>query len=188
MKWAKWIVAVVIAPVAVCGDAIYPREGIAAMPEIDACVVLDPSESAPEPAHSASKSLELRRYRNLVSVASHANGVDDALVHAVIFAESSYDPDAISPSGASGLMQLMPETAKRYGVRDIFDPAQNIQGGTKHLKELLELFEGDVELALAAYNAGPGAVLRAGHRIPPYPQTAAYVPKVMGYYKRFQSN
>jgi soluble lytic murein transglycosylase-like protein len=84
-------------------------------------------------------------------------------------------------------MQLMPETAKRYGVRNAFDPAQNINGGVKHLKELLVQFEGDMELAIAAYNAGPNAVIRAGNRIPAYPQTAAYVPRVIAYYREVQA-
>ncbi len=92
----------------------------------------------------------------------------------------------LSPAGASGLMQLMPDTAKRYGVRDIFDPAQNVQGGVRHLKDLLEMFGGDLELALAAYNAGPYAVIRAGNKVPPDPQTKAYVPRVIGYYRGLQ--
>lgn len=121
-------------------------------------------------------------YSNLVETASRANGVEGRLVHAVIWAESSYNAKAVSASGAEGLMQLMPATAKRYGVRDAFDPAQNINGGVKHLKELLDQFDGDLELAVAAYNAGAYAVIRAGNRIPPYPQTAAYVPKVIAYY------
>jgi soluble lytic murein transglycosylase-like protein len=123
------------------------------------------------------------RYAALVEAASRAHGVDSALVHAVIFAESSYDANAVSPAGASGLMQLSPETARRYGVRDVFNPADNIRGGVMHLKALLELFGGDVELAVAAYNAGENAVIRAGYRVPPYPETAKYVPKVIGQYR-----
>jgi len=131
---------------------------------------------------------EIRRYSGIVNTASRAHGVDGALVHAVIWAESSYNPNAVSAAGASGLMQLMPETAKRYGVSNLFDPAQNINGGVKYLKELLVLFDGDTELAVAAYNAGPNAVIRAGNRIPAYPQTTAYVPKVIGYHRRFQAS
>jgi soluble lytic murein transglycosylase-like protein len=121
-------------------------------------------------------------YSRIVESASRAHGVEGRLVHALIWAESSYNPKAVSPSGAEGLMQLMPATAKRYGVRDSFDPVQNIAGGVKLLRELLDQFDGDRELAVAAYNAGAGAVVRAGNRIPPYPQTAAYVPKVIAYY------
>src|SRR5260221_1997430 len=126
-------------------------------------------------------------YSTYVDAASRAHGVEVRLVHAVIWAESSYDPKAVSASGAEGLMQLMPDTAKRFGVRDSFDPKQNIDGGVKLLRELLDQFDGDLELAVAAYNAGANAVVRAGNRIPPYPQTAAYVPKVIAYYHRLEA-
>ena len=126
-------------------------------------------------------------YSSMVEAASRAHGVEVRLVHAVIWAESSYDAKAVSASGAEGLMQLMPATARRYGVRDSFDPRQNIDGGVKHLKDLLEQFDGDLELAVAAYNAGAYAVVRAGNRIPNYPQTAAYVPKVIAYYHRLEA-
>ena len=129
----------------------------------------------------------VRRFAPIVSRAARVHGVDEALVHAVIFAESSYDPDAISPAGASGLMQLMPATAAHYGVRDLFDPAQNVSGGVRLLRDLLAKFDGNVELALAAYNAGAYAVIRAGNRVPPHTETAAYVPKVIDYYRHFQS-
>ena len=126
-------------------------------------------------------------YASIVETASRAHGVEERLVHALIWAESSYDPKAVSPSGAEGLMQLMPATAKRYGVRDAFDPKQNIDGGVKHLRELLDQFDGDLELVVAAYNAGANAVVRAGNRIPPYPQTVAYVPKVIAYYHHLET-
>jgi soluble lytic murein transglycosylase-like protein len=125
-----------------------------------------------------------QRYSFLVDRVSRSQGVDPLLVHAMVLAESSYDPGAMSPAGAAGLMQLMPETAKRYGVRDAFDPEQNLRGGVRHLKDLLAQFDGDVELAVAAYNAGPNAVIRAGHRVPPNVETARYVPKVMEIYRR----
>jgi soluble lytic murein transglycosylase-like protein len=99
-----------------------------------------------------------------------------ALVDSVIQVESNYDPFAVSPKGAQGLMQLMPETAKRFGVKDIFDPKQNIEGGVRYLKFLQETFK-DERLALAAYNAGEGAVERYGS-VPPYPETVDYVAKV----------
>ncbi len=129
----------------------------------------------------------VRRFAPIVARAARVHGVDEALVHAVIFAESSYDPDAISPAGASGLMQLMPATAAHYGVRDLFDPAQNVGGGVRFLRDLLKRFDGNVELAVAAYNAGAYAVIRAGNRVPPHPETAAYVPKVIDYYRHFQA-
>lgn len=106
-------------------------------------------------------------------------GVDPALVHAVINAESGYNPVAVSRAGAQGLMQLMPGTAKRYSVKNAFDPEQNIRGGTRYLRDLLVMFDNNLELALAAYNAGENAVLRHGRKIPPYRETKAYVPKVI---------
>lgn len=104
--------------------------------------------------------------------------VDKALVKAIIHAESAFNPGAVSAKGASGLMQLMPGTAERYGVRNVFDPTQNVTGGVRYMRELLEMFKFDMRLALAAYNAGENAVLRHGG-IPPYPETENYVSKVM---------
>ncbi len=141
--------------------------------------------AAPKPAMALPVDAAFVRYSRLVDEASRAHGVDGALVHAIILAESSYDPEAVSAVGATGLMQLMPATAREHGVSDPFDPAKNIHGGVKHLKGLLVRFDGDVELALAAYNAGPGAVIRAGYRIPPNPETTAFVPKVIGYQRNF---
>ncbi len=130
---------------------------------------------------------ELRRYAAIILGASRAHGVEGDLVRAVIWAESSYNPDALSPAGAGGLMQLMPQTAERYGVRNVFDPEENIRAGVKMLGELLVQFDGDVELTLAAYNAGPNAVIRAGNRIPPQTETAAYVPRVLACYRRLHA-
>jgi soluble lytic murein transglycosylase-like protein len=109
------------------------------------------------------------------------------LVHAVITAESSYNPDAISKAGAVGLMQLMPETAKQYGVSNRRDPKQSIYGGSRYLNYLLKLFNNDLVLALAAYNAGEGAVKKYGNKIPPYKETQNYVNKVIDYYKKYRS-
>jgi soluble lytic murein transglycosylase-like protein len=100
----------------------------------------------------------------------------------VIGVESAYDARAVSKRGAAGLMQLMPPTAARFGVTDPFDPVQNIRGGTQYLQELLRRFGNDVELALAAYNAGEAAVERYGRKVPPYPETIAYVPRVLRAY------
>jgi soluble lytic murein transglycosylase-like protein len=111
------------------------------------------------------------------------HGVDPLLVHAVVRAESGYDPKAVSPKGAAGLMQLMPETARRYGVADRFDPATNLEGGVRYLRHLLGMFGGNVALALAAYNAGEESVLRAGGRVPDYRETTAYVRRVRLYYR-----
>lgn len=110
------------------------------------------------------------------------------LLHAVITAESSYDPNAISRAGAVGLMQLMPETARQYGVSNRRNPKQNIFGGSRYLRYLLKLFNNDLELALAAYNAGEKTVKRYGYRIPPYRETQNYVKKVIEYYKQYNSS
>ncbi|MDV7211498.1 lytic transglycosylase domain-containing protein [Azotobacter beijerinckii] len=128
-----------------------------------------------------------RPYAALVAAAAAEHGLPEALLHAVIRAESNYDPHAISPKGAAGLMQLMPDTARELGVADVWDPAANIRGGARYLKRLLEMFDQDLSLAVAAYNAGPGAVIGSGSAIPPSAETQRYVPKVLEYYRRLQS-
>jgi hypothetical protein len=112
--------------------------------------------------------------------------LDPALLHAVIATESGYITNAVSRKGALGLMQLMPDTARRYGVTDPFNPAQNIQAGTQHLNSLLKRFDNNLFLALAAYNSGESNVVKYGTRIPPFPETQAYVPKVMRLYRKYQ--
>jgi soluble lytic murein transglycosylase-like protein len=119
------------------------------------------------------------RYASLIERTARRLSLHPELLHAVIRAESAYDPTAVSPAGAIGLMQLMPATADRYGVSDIYDPAENIRGGARYLRFLLDLFEHDLRLALAGYNAGENAVAKYGNRIPPYPETQQYVRKVM---------
>lgn len=124
-------------------------------------------------------------YAPLVEEAARQSRLDPRLLHAVIATESGYNPAARSPKGAQGLMQLMPATARRYGVVNAFEPRNNILGGARYLADLLVMFDQDVQLALAAYNAGEHAVLRHGRRIPPFRETTAYVPRVMSYYKAF---
>jgi len=119
--------------------------------------------------------------------AAAENGVEPALVTAVIAAESNFDPRALSAKGAQGLMQLMPATANDLGVRDVWDPDQNIRGGTEHLARLLGKYDDDVSLALAAYNAGEGTVDRHGG-VPPFQETQTYVRRVLGYYRSYRGS
>jgi soluble lytic murein transglycosylase-like protein len=114
------------------------------------------------------------------------NGVDPLLLYSVMHQESSFKSGAISPKGARGLMQLMPGTAARYGVTNIFDPKQNIEGGARYLRFLLDRFDGDLSLALAGYNAGEGAVEKYGWRIPPYSETQEYVRRISRRYSLLQ--
>ncbi len=118
------------------------------------------------------------RYDELIQHHSTAHGVSADLVRAVIQAESAFNPFAISPKGAMGLMQLMPATARELGVNDPFQPSDNIRGGVTYLARLLARFDQNVELALAAYNAGPGSVDKYGGVVPPYRETQAYVKKI----------
>ena len=120
--------------------------------------------------------------RELASAAARRHGLDPDLVMAVVSVESGFRPQAVSPKGAQGLMQLMPRTASSLGVANALDPAQNLDGGTRHLGQLLTLYGGDVTRALAAYNAGEGAVDRHGG-VPPYRETRAYVKKVLERYR-----
>ena len=127
------------------------------------------------------------RYSRHIFEAARLTRLEPALIHAVISAESGYNPFARSRKGAVGLMQLMPDTAKRYGVKNRLDPAQSIHGGARYLRDLIRLFNNDLQLAVAAYNAGENAVVRHGNRIPPYSETMTYVPRVMSYYKKYRT-
>jgi len=127
------------------------------------------------------------RYSRHIFEAARLTRLEPALIHAVISAESGYNPFARSRKGAAGLMQLMPDTAKRYGVKNRLDPAQSIHGGARYLRDLIRLFKNDLQLAVAAYNAGENAVVRHGNRIPPYSETMTYVPRVMSYYKKYRT-
>jgi len=118
----------------------------------------------------------------LIDKAANENGVDPALLDAVVSVESSYDPNCRSRAGAMGLTQLMPSNVKELGVSDPFDPAQNLDGGARQLAQLIAKYPGRLDLALAAYNAGPGAVAKAGNNIPNYPETQNYVRKVLDLY------
>src|SRR5450830_29094 len=121
-----------------------------------------------------------------VTSAARQTSIEPALLHAVIRVESNYNPNALSPQGARGLMQLMPSTAKRFNVHNAYDPKQNILAGAQYLRELQTLFNGNIQLVLAAYNAGPNAVAKYGFKIPPYLETRLYVPKVLNVYQQLR--
>ena len=151
----------------------------------DAFRLVAPDTPRKEPAIPAW--LADKPYAALIQTAALEAALDPALVHAVIFVESGYNPAARSPKGAIGLMQVMPDTALRYGVADPGrSPEVNLKAGTRYLKDLMGLFEGRLELALAAYNAGENAVIRHGQRIPPYQETRLYVPAVLERYHEWR--
>lgn len=145
--------------------------------EAPAVPVVDASALVPEAV------LASRPFAALISTVAATHDVDVRLVHAVIEQESNYQARARSKKGARGLMQLMPATARGLGVDDPFDPAQNLDGGARFIRDMLRRYGGDAERALAAYNAGPGAVDRYGG-IPPFAETQAYVPKVLTRYRQ----
>jgi soluble lytic murein transglycosylase-like protein len=132
--------------------------------------------------------LEGKPFQDHVIVAAKDTQLDPALIHAVITAESNYNPNAVSNKGAQGLMQLMPDTARRYGVKpkEIKLPEKNIMAGSQYLADLIRMFDGDLRLALAGYNAGENVVVRYGRKVPPYAETQAYVPRVLRVYDQLR--
>ncbi|WON74856.1 lytic transglycosylase domain-containing protein [Nitrosospira sp. Is2] len=143
--------------------------------------VAGPSNTPVEPRTKA-------QYGGIIEEIARAYGLESALIHAVVSVESAYRVTAVSKKGAGGLMQLMPETAQRYGVTDRLDPVQNLHGGARYLSDLLKMFNGDMRLTLAAYNAGENNVIKYGNQIPPFQETRAYVPKVMELYRKYQAS
>ena len=148
-----------------------------------------PTASAPVASYSVPKAEGIRvtrsatadrarAYDDLISEHSRTHGVRPDLVRAVMQVESGFNPSARSPKGAMGLMQLMPATAKQYGVRNAFNPAENVRAGVAYLRQLLDRYNDNEELALAAYNAGPGAVDKHGQNVPPYRETQSYVTRI----------
>jgi soluble lytic murein transglycosylase-like protein len=151
-----------------------------------------PAESAaqavPRPESVSSKKTAVRvktGYHAIIQQAGRRHGVEAALIQAIIMAESSYNPRAVSNRGAAGLMQLMPATADSMGVKDKFDPEHNIDGGVRYFKRMLVRFDGDTRLALAAYNAGARNV-RQYNGIPPYKATRSYIARVFKYYHTYK--
>ena len=124
-------------------------------------------------------------YKHLIDQAAKKSALQPALIRAVIAIESAFNPRAVSSAGAQGLMQLHPSTARRYGVDDAFDPEQNIHGGARYLGDLMRRYGNNLELVLAAYNAGEQAVDRYGRQIPPFRETQEYVPAVLRLYRQF---
>ena len=121
-------------------------------------------------------------FDEIIDTAAAQTSVEASLLRAVIVVESAFDPDAVSSKGARGLMQLMPATARAYGAKDVDDPAQNIHAGARYLRDLIDRYENNLELVLAAYNAGETAVEQYGRQIPPFAETQAYVPRVLRVY------
>lgn len=145
-------------------------------------LVPDPAGPAPDPPPARGESLD-----SIVQEAAHLYGLDTALLHAIIVVESGYDPHAVSRKGAIGLMQLMPQTARYYGVVDPYDASQNVNGGAQHLRHLLLRFDDDIALSVAAYNAGEQAIVERDGDIPSYPETQRYVLKVLENYARLKA-
>lgn len=136
-------------------------------------------------AGSRSSSPQIHSYRDIIRQNARVYRLEEALVKAVIKAESNYNPQSVSNKGAQGLMQLIPETARLMNVGDPFNPAENIRGGSNYLRLMLDQFNGNLDLALAAYNAGPNAVQRHGG-IPPYTETRNYVQRVRRYLEQYR--
>jgi soluble lytic murein transglycosylase-like protein len=145
-------------------------------------IVLPAAQAGVQPGANNMETTGNAKYDELVRQSAARNGIDPNLIVAVMRQESGFNPHARSYKGASGLMQLMPATARRFGVMNIYDPVENIEGGAKYLRFLLDTFNGDVNLVLAGYNAGEGAVINSGYRIPRYRETQNYVQSISARY------
>lgn len=160
-----------------------PRSAVT-LGDLDAAISADVREGFtlfPQDADAA-KLLRAMPYGDALAAAAERHSLDGLLLAAIVEHESSFDPTRVSPRGAVGLMQLLPATGRAYGAEDLFNPGVNIDAGSRYLSYLLELYEGDLELALAAYNAGPAAVARYGG-VPPYRETRQYVERVKAQYE-----
>src|SRR5271157_2346568 len=157
--------------------------GVAEIPAADV-LTIEPEEvfePLPEPLGPTTP------FHDIIRAAADRYGVDADLIHCVIAIESNFNPKAISPKNARGLMQLMPQTAAQLGVANIFDPKENVDGGTRYLRDMLARYKNDLTLALAAYNAGPERVEQYGRRVPPYPETVKYIQRIARSYAHFKS-
>ena len=146
----------------------------------------NPLKAIPQKPPALPEHLQAKPFAREIESAARASELDPILVHALIHVESRHQADAISPKGALGLMQVLPETAQRFGINNPGKPEQNLLAGTRYLRSLLNLFDQRIDLALAAYNAGEGAVLRYGGNIPPFPETQHYVPSVLEKYESWR--
>lgn len=180
--------ASITADVPVVGEPDAPESAPAPAP-VAAQASAGPLANAAPLAHAPTRvtSPDALPFDTLVQRAAEVASVDAALLHAIIDVESGYDPQAVSGKGAIGLMQVLPRTGERFGVRRLEDPAENVRAGASYLRWLLSRFDGNLPLVLAAYNAGEGAVLRYGRQIPPFPETQNYVRKVMAGYSRLRT-
>lgn len=141
-----------------------------------------------KPSSIETQAIEITDYDSLIIKHSRVHGIDPSLVKAVMKAESNFNPHAVSPRGAQGLMQLMPETARLMKVKNPFDPDENIKGGIRYLKFLEEAFQGDLELILAAYNAGPSKVIENNMKVPPINETRVFIKRVKELYKKLKDS
>jgi len=175
-------------------DRHLPRLQVAATARVEVRSYISPvvytvsAVSAGEARMAANRSLKgystgSEMIDNFVVDSALRYGIDPLLIYSQMNQESSFKSRALSPKGASGLMQLMPFTARRMGVTDIYDPQQNIEGGVKYMRLLLNMFDNDLVLALAGYNAGEGAVIKYGNQVPPYKETVDYVRRIMARYR-----
>ena len=162
---------------------LHLKGGVAEV-SVDDIVGIEPEEifePLPEPLS------EKTPFQKIIRAAAERYGVDADLIHCVIAVESNFNPKAVSPKNARGLMQLLPQTAAQLGVKDIFDPEQNVDGGTRYLRDLLKKYS-NLTLALAAYNAGPQRVDQYGRRVPPYLETMKYVQRIAKSYAKIKAD
>ena len=163
---------------------LHVQGGVADVP-VEDIVAIEPEEIfEPNTAPLTDKT----PFQKLILAAASRYHLDPDLIHSVISIESNFNPKAVSPKNARGLMQLMPRTAEILGVKDSFDPEQNIEGGTRYLRDLLAKYKNNLTLALAAYNAGPDTVDKYGHRVPPYLETMKYVQRITKTYAKLKAD
>lgn len=163
---------------------LHVQGGVADVP-VEEIAAIEPEEVF-EP--STEPLSEKTPYQKLILAAASRYHLDPDLIHSVISIESNFNPKAVSPKNARGLMQLMPRTAELLGVKNSFDPEQNIDGGTRYLRDLLAKYNSNLTLALAAYNAGPDSVDKYGHRVPPYLETMKYVQRITKTYAKLKAD